>query len=411
MIDTETAFARICKTSPKTMQLLALLNPEGQETRIIGGAVRNALLGQPIHDIDVATTLLPETTIKLAQEAGLKSVPTGISHGTVTIIIEGNPFEVTTLRQDVETNGRHAKVEFTRNFQIDALRRDFTVNALSMDMTGAIYDYTDGLTDLDKQIIRFIGDPLLRIQEDYLRILRFFRFSASYGKGKLDKSGLEACLSQRKNIPALSRERIGHEMRKWLTAKYVYETIEAISSTGFLHDVLGVAVNHNSLKALINVETEAEIEPTFIRHLAALSLVETGTCGAAETLRQNLKLSNHEHTQLESFQTHSQKYRLDSEISESKFKQIIYTIGYPAFMNWLLVNAAEKPDLIRMGTMLYKSWIVPKNPFSGEYFIKIGLKPGPELGSILRQAERAWMDQDFTTDPTQLKAITAKILG
>ena len=207
MINPPAIYTLICSHSPQSAKLLELLNTQGHETRIIGGAIRNALLHQPITDIDMATTLLPDSVIKLAQKSRLKTIPTGLAHGTVTIILDKIPFEITTLRQDIETNGRHAKVSFTRSFETDALRRDFTVNALSMDQAGKIYDYTNGLNDLEKQSIRFIGDPVQRIQEDYLRILRFFRFSATHGNGKLDTPALDACLSDRKSTRLNSSHR------------------------------------------------------------------------------------------------------------------------------------------------------------------------------------------------------------
>ncbi len=408
MIDTDTVYARILKSSPQTAKLLALLNQDGHETRIIGGAIRNTLFKKPVSDIDMATTLLPEAVIKLGREAGLRTIPTGISHGTVTLVMDGHPFEITTLREDIETNGRHAKVRFTHDFEADALRRDFTINALSMDMAGKIYDYTDGLNDISKQTVRFIGDPLLRIQEDCLRILRFFRFSASYGKGKLHKPALEACLLRRKTLSSLPPERIGNEMRKWLAARYVYETMHQILSTGFPEFIMDIKLDYDALKMLVDAENKAKIEPTFIRRLAAISY---GQSGAADTLLRSLKLSNREYAQLQSLHQNSDKYRLDDETGEAEFKKIIYKIGSAVFTDWLLLNAGEKPDLIKAGIKFAHNWPVPKNPFSGEYFIKQGLKPGPDLGDVLKQAEKAWMDQDFTIDPNHLKAIAKNILG
>ena len=407
MINPPAIYTLICAHSPQSAKLIELLNIKGHETRIIGGAIRNALLHQPITDIDMATTLLPDAVIKLAQKSGLKTIPTGLAHGTVTIILDKIPFEVTTLRQDIETNGRHAKVSFTRSFETDALRRDFTVNALSMDQAGKIYDYTNGLNDLEKQSIRFIGDPVQRIQEDYLRILRFFRFSATHGNGKLDTPALDACLSERQGIAALSLERIGHEMRKWLTAKYAFETIETISSTDLIDLILGVTVNYSAFQALKNAEKNIKSEPSFIRSLAALSLPHHN---AAKKLQSSLKLSNRDYDALQAIHSNIQKYTINDETSELQFKQIIYKTGAPAFSDWLLLSASERPELIKMGIALAQNWPIPKNPFSGEYFIKRGLIAGPQLGNILKQAEKAWIEHGFTTNPDVLDRIGKDVI-
>lgn len=189
------------------VRLLATLDTDGEEARVVGGAVRNALLGEPIHEFDIATTAQPDEVIRRAQAQGFKTVPTGIEHGTVTVVIEGRPFEVTTLREDVETFGRHARVAFGRDWKKDAERRDFTINALSVTRDGIVHDYTGGLADLEKRQIRFIGDPAARIAEDYLRILRFFRFHAHYGEGLPDAAGFHACIAARAQLATLSRER------------------------------------------------------------------------------------------------------------------------------------------------------------------------------------------------------------
>ena len=187
--------------------LLALLDRDGEEARVVGGAVRNTLLGEPVGDIDIATTALPTEVIRRAETAGFKAVPTGIEHGTITLVAQGHPHEVTTLREDVETDGRRAKVAFGRDWQRDAARRDFTMNALSLSRDGGVHDYVGGLADLDIRRVRFIGEPATRIAEDYLRILRFFRFHAAYGHGAPDAAGVAACVAARDGLVRLSRER------------------------------------------------------------------------------------------------------------------------------------------------------------------------------------------------------------
>src|SRR6476619_272274 len=197
-------------------RLLGVLDCEGEEARVVGGAVRNALLDVPIAEIDVATTAVPDDVIKRVTAAGFKHVPTGIEHGTVTVIIDKHPFEVTTLRKDVETYGRHAKVEFGRDWKADAERRDFTINSLSVTRDGIVYDYAGGLDDLAHRRVRINGDPAKRIEEDYLRILRFFRFHAAYSAGHPDAAGLAACIAARKGLDQLSRERVRMEILKLL---------------------------------------------------------------------------------------------------------------------------------------------------------------------------------------------------
>ena len=214
-------------------RLLAVLDCDGEEARVVGGAVRNALLGMPIAEVDVATTAVPEEVVKRVTAAGFKPVPTGIEHGTVTVVIDKHPFEVTTLRKDVETYGRHAKVEFGRDWKADAERRDFTINALSATRDGAIYDYTGGLDDLGHRRVRFIGDPAKRIAEDYLRILRFFRFHAAYGTSDHpDAVGLAACIAGRDGLDQLSRERLRMEMMKLVVAPHAVPTLISMTDSG-----------------------------------------------------------------------------------------------------------------------------------------------------------------------------------
>ncbi len=278
-------------------RLLGLLDRDGEEARVVGGAVRNALLGVPIAEIDIATTAVPEEVVKRAAAAGFKSVPTGIEHGTVTVIIDKHPFEVTTLRRDVETYGRHAKVEFGRDWAGDAHRRDFTINALSATRDGAVYDYAGGLDDLKERRVRFIGDPAERIAEDYLRILRFFRFHASYGSGRLDAAGLAACIAARDGLDQLSRERVRMELMKLLVAPRAAPTLAVMGHAGLLLRVLGGVPYLAPFENLAKVEAEISATPDAVRRLGALgvAIVED-----AERLWQKLRLTNDEHGRLRS---------------------------------------------------------------------------------------------------------------
>src|SRR3984893_4657841 len=234
------------KSGP-TARVLELLNGDGEEARVVGGAVRNALLKIPLGDIDIATTALPDEVVRRAKAAGIKTVPTGIDHGTVTLVVEAQPFEVTTLREDTETFGRKAKVAFGRNWVRDAERRDFTINGLSVDADGVVHDHVGGLEDIAARRVRFIGDPAIRIAEDYLRILRFFRIHASYGQGAFDREALVACIKGRAGLTNLSAERIQAERMKLLVAPGASPSLQAMGDAGLLLILFGGVTYHASL--------------------------------------------------------------------------------------------------------------------------------------------------------------------
>ncbi len=224
---------------PPLAALLAILNCDGEEARVVGGAVRNTLLALPHGDIDIATTALPQEVMRRAEAAGFKAVPTGIDHGTVTVVIAGRPFEVTTLREDVETFGRHATVKFGRDWTRDAERRDFTMNALFLSPDGTVHDLVGGLADLKKRHVRFIGDAATRIAEDYLRILGLFRFHAYYGEGAPDADGLTAAIKSRAGLDQLSRERVRMELIKLMVAPHAVPALAVMAEAGLLGMVLG----------------------------------------------------------------------------------------------------------------------------------------------------------------------------
>src|SRR2546421_9681896 len=226
-------------TSGPAGRVLDVLNGNGEEARVVGGAVRNALLKIPLGDIDIATTALPDEVIRRAQAAGIKSVPTGIEHGTVTLVLDKHPFEVTTLREDAETFGRKARVAFGRDWVRDAERRDFTINGLSVDADGVVHDYVGGLADITERRVRFIGDPDRRIAEDYLRILRFFRIHAAFGAGEPDREDYLACIRARAGIANLSAERVRMGMLKLMIADSAAGAVPAMADGGLLRSVLG----------------------------------------------------------------------------------------------------------------------------------------------------------------------------
>src|SRR5262245_32610499 len=267
--------------------ILTALERDGEEARVVGGAVRNALLGEPHGDIDIATTALPHEVMRRVATAGFKAVPTGIEHGTVTVIAASQPYEVTTLREDVETFGRHAKVAFGRDWRRDAERRDFTINALFASRDGTIHDYVGGLADIAARRVRFIGDPAQRIAEDYLRILRFFRFHAAYGEGAPDPEGVAACIDGRAGLDRLSRDRIRMEVLKLLVARHAVPALAVMTEAGLLEQVLGGVPLLASFANMIKLEAVLALSPDAVRRLGALSV---SVVEDAERLRERLRL-------------------------------------------------------------------------------------------------------------------------
>src|SRR5467141_1501634 len=262
------------KSGP-AVRVLARLNCDGEEARVIGGAVRNALLKIPIGDIDIATTALPEEVVRRATAAGVKSVPTGIEHGTVTLVVDRQPFEVTTLREDTETFGRKAKVAFGRDWARDAERRDFTINGLSVDVDGVVHDYVGGLADIDARRVRFIGNANERIAEDYLRILRFFRIHAAYGAGEPDRAGYLACIGARAGLATLSAERVRMEMLKLMVAEGAPGAVAAMADGGLLLPIFGGVAYIGPFAAMISAERLLGLEPSAVRRLGALAVAVT----------------------------------------------------------------------------------------------------------------------------------------
>jgi len=384
--------------------LLKLLDSDGEEARIVGGAVRNALLSLPVHEIDIATTALPDEVVRRVESAGWKSVPTGIEHGTVTILLAGKPFEVTTLRRDVETYGRKAKVVFGRDWVADAMRRDFTINALSLSADGQLHDYVGGLADLTARRVRFIGDPAQRIAEDYLRILRFFRFHAWYGEGAPDPKSLHACIRERAGIDSLSRERVRTELLKLLLAPHAAPTLALMTETGLLGNVLGGVALLASFENMAKVEAAAVLEPDPVRRLGALGVwvAEDG-----ERLAQRLRLSNAEAERLTALE---RWWRVSPEPGGKSARALLYRLGPQHFIDQVLVawsrSAAGVADRAwRALAELPRTWSAPEFPLKATDFMARGLAAGPALGSAMRAAEQAWIAADFPADAAAIRAI------
>jgi poly(A) polymerase len=387
-------------------RLLDVLSRDGEEARVVGGAVRNALLGEPISEFDVATTAVPQEVIRRATAAGFKPVPTGLDHGTITVVIGSRPFEVTTLREDVETFGRHANVRFGRDWRADAQRRDFTMNALSAGADGAVHDHVGGVADLNARRVRFIGDARKRIDEDYLRILRFFRFHAAYGRGLPDPAGLAACIAARAGLGQLSRERVRMELLKLLLAPHATPALATMAESGLLVPVLGGVPDLAGFENMAKVEAAAGVQADTVQRLGALG---TRIAEDAERLWQRLRLSNAEHERLASM---AEVWWRISPADEKAARVLLYRLGPERFVDRVLLAWARSPATAhdpawRALAKLPEHWTAPVFPLKGQDFIKRGVPPGPALGAALHEAEAAWIAADFPADPEAIAAIAA----
>lgn len=393
MIGAETGAVRAALTAllrrADVATLLAVLDRDGEAARIVGGAVRNALLGEPVADIDIATTALPAETTRRAEAAGFKAIPTGIEHGTVTVLVKGTPFEVTTLRRDLETDGRRAVVAFGRDFCEDALRRDFTINALGLDAAGALHDYAGGLADLAARRVRFIGDAKARIAEDYLRILRFFRFHARYGAGEPDQAGLGACIAGRSGLEGLSRERVRAELLKLLTAPRAAPTLRAMAGAGLLVPVIG-GVPHLSRFAAVTKEPGGAVDPAFRLTALAVAIGED-----ALRLRERLRLSNGEFERMAGIAAALEALAGRGALPDiATLRKAAHRIGADAVAGGLVLLAAGQDGPVRQHAQGLVAELGRTPPFlpSGRDVLALGVAAGPDVGRALEKARHDWIE-------------------
>ncbi len=363
--------------------LLDALDAAAGKVRFVGGAVRDTWLGLPVTDIDIATTLTPHDVRDRLKAAGIKAVPTGIAHGTITAVLDDGPVEITTLRRDVSTDGRRATIAYTDDWREDAARRDFTINALFADpLSGAITDYFGGVADLTNRHLRFIGDPDARIAEDHLRILRFFRFFARFGSGAPDRQAYAACQRQANSLKALSRERIADEMLKLLALANPAPALRLMVDGAILLPVLPeiATAGVDRLAALIAAETAAAITPAPVRRLAAL-LPPDAAIGEAVATR--LKLSNKARKRI--------VRALDANAPPAP-RALAYRLGPESAIDRLLLAGD------RDGIASLTGWTAPTLPLSGGALIARGLPPGPEVAIALREVEDRWVEEAFPGD-------------
>ncbi len=389
----------------RVQRVFATLESPGEETRVVGGAIRNALMGIAVHEVDFAATLQPTDIMKRAQAAGVRAIPTGIEHGTVTLLVDGATFEVTTLRHDVETDGRYAKVRFGRSFEEDALRRDFTMNALSADRTGALFDYTDGVGDIGRRHVRFIGEARQRIREDYLRILRFFRFHAAYGEGAMNREAFEAAISEHAGIERLSRERVRSELLKLLAAKRCADVIGDVAGAGILGPILAGVAHPGRLANLVRSGSDAG-DP--VLRLAALGLLIEED---ADRLLDHLRLSNAERDRLAAAARALAKLHAPDSLDEKALRALLYRHGRQALLDALrLASASDDRD--RSAALAFvQAEPLRKLPLGGADLIRRGMVPGPALGAALAEIEQRWVEADFPADGATLEALVASTLA
>jgi poly(A) polymerase len=389
---------------PATRAIFAALAAKGFEARAVGGAVRDALLGRPVSDVDIATPARPEEVIAAAQAAGLKAIATGVQHGTVTVVADANAYQITTLREDVETYGRRAKVAFSADWLADARRRDFTLNALYCGPDGALFDPLGGWPDLAQRRIRFIGDPGQRIREDYLRILRFFRFAAEYGEGLPDREGLAAAVAGRAGLALLSAERVRQELLRLLAAPRGPDVVRLMLDYGLLTLVLRQAPRPLLLERVAGLEAALGLSPDPLLRLAALA-VETRE--DAEQLRARLRLSNEEYAALAGVEAGKATFAATMPAATARGAR--YRLGQASYHRFLMLDWARAGDppgqadwrrLWALGT----EWRPPSLAVSGADVIKLGVPAGPRVGALLGALEAWWIAGDFRADRAALLA-------
>lgn len=397
--------------APGIQAVFEAIEQEGDEARVVGGAVRNTLLGHPVPDVDIATTASPETVMERTRAAGLKPIGTGIDHGTITVVSSGYPYEVTTLREDVETFGRQARVVFGRNWTRDAERRDFTLNALYVDRHGRLHDPLGGLDDCLDRRVRFIGDPDKRIREDYLRILRFFRIYAAYGAGDMDADGLGACLRQRDGLRHLSAERIGHEMRRLLRARLAAPALKMMNDCGLWEIATGGLARIEDYLALRSLDVDASnvTDPEL-----GLVVLTGFVREDVERVCDRLRLSNAERERMRTAWAAMRCLRQADKLPEAA--HLVYQFGRQGAVDGLLgrwagLRAQDKDPGDTFTGLLerLKDVPLPQFPIKGADLIAAGHAPGRALGDRLKSLEADWRDSGFSLSRQDLLARAGEV--
>jgi poly(A) polymerase len=383
-------------TAPATRRVFAAVTADGAQVRFVGGCVRDALLGRKVKDIDIATDAAPERVMRLLEAAGIRAIPTGIDHGTVTAVIERAHYEITTLRHDVETYGRHAKVAFTDDWMADASRRDFTMNALFCALDGTLFDPFGGMADALAGRVRFVGEPRARITEDVLRLLRFFRFQAHYGRTAPDPAALSACMALAPLLPRLSGERVQGEFLRLLRADDPVPVLRLMVERSIMAHLLPDAVRLDRLAGLIALERDPVLCPEDgdpLRRLAAL-LPDERAVGLR--VAERLRLSNEETERLALLA--APKRPVDGAYDPKSLRRALYVMGRDAVRDLLLLATAEgrlSADGLKTALALADGWEPMNFPIQGRDVLSFGQRPGPQIGRLLKEVERWWEDRDY----------------
>ncbi len=382
-------------TTSGAIRLMQALNgARAGGARFVGGCVRNALLGQPVADVDVATQLLPDDVARVSKNAGMAVHPTGIEHGTLTVVADGSVFEVTTLRRDVETDGRRATVAFTEDWAEDARRRDFRINALYAAPDGEVFDPTGGgLIDIDQRRIMFVGEPETRIREDYLRILRFFRFNAWYGRRALNADGLAACARLRAGLAGISAERIWMEMHKLLAAPQPMQAVRAMAQARVMEQLFPDAHDLNVLERLVAIEAANGLSPDPLQRFMALFSKDADLLAG---VARRMKMSNEERDRMV-FAARDET-PLDPAMPARDLRRALYlsgprTLRDRAMLSWAS-RAGDDGDWPALLAVI-DAYARPVMPVGGQDLVARGITPGPQIGQCLRAMEKAWIDSDF----------------
>jgi poly(A) polymerase len=385
----------------ETVAVMDALTRNRGAARFVGGAVRNALLGLPVTDIDIATPLAPKDVMSRLHAGEIEAHPTGFTHGTITAVSGGKPFEVTSLRRDVAADGRRATVSFTRDWAEDAQRRDFTINALYAAQDGEIFDYTDGVGDLEAGRVRFIGDPATRIREDYLRILRLFRFHAWYGKGELDRDALAAVAAEKAGLRILSAERVQKELFRLLEAQDPAPMLKTMAAISVLAEVLPCTVDTVRLERLIRIDCANFFAADAILRLAALVPRQ-----ALDQIADRLKLSNADRERLDDLGHAAGK--IIPCLSVREVRNLLYRMGAHRFKDRVRLAWADDPEMSsaprwRILLTVADDWHRPHFPLTGRDVMAEGVPQGPQVGRILAEIEAWWIDSDFPDDRISIR--------
>jgi poly(A) polymerase len=394
----------MCKQS----LIIETINNAGGEARLVGGCVRNKLMNLPISDIDIATTLPPVRVGEVLESHGFKIIPTGIEHGTVTAVKNRHSFEITTLRRDVSTDGRRAIVAFTDNWQEDAARRDFTINALYEDVNGKIYDYFNGLDDIRDKIVRFIGNPEERIKEDFLRIMRFFRFYSNYGGDKIDASGLKACKELKEGLRKISAERIRDELFKILSSNRAIHTLCIMQNAGILDVVFPEARNLSAMPEFADIKSGFRDKSIHDAARLLCILSDSAIGDAHGNARGNAKVAGHLKlssrqasfitTTLKKYQQYSPDINESMSFEGAALNKLIYRIGGDSFyaiclmqyMHGIITQA--KLDAVQA---FLGDYTTPIFPIGGDDLKAKGFQNGPTIGATLKSLEKKWIESGF----------------